>query len=290
MKNTLSLKFYIAIVSVAAIITVSFAACGNNFLCNNKAEADRALPVIENIGQVVEFGVWRGEPIKWRVLDIQDGRALVLAEDILAVRQFAELKSLENSDYKMTWEDSDIRKWLSEDFFDEAFSKNEQNAILLTKFINPDRRMFPAEGEGDTNDKIFLLRLDEINKYFPKNAVYYYNNNYYYNEDYQNDDLIAEIRMTDEDLDYITLVAERDFVYFGNRLTDLKKEMKDQYLNKRVAWRWWLMSPWEGSLNDRFYVDDEGYVYSYKNFIFKATDDVWDYGGVRPAMYLALMA
>ena len=48
----------------------------------------------------------------------------------------------------------------------KIFSKKEQNSILTTDVINSDNAQYGTKGGSNTKDKIFLLSIDEFNKYF----------------------------------------------------------------------------------------------------------------------------
>ena len=97
------------------------------------------------------------QPIKWRVLSVEGDDAFLMADEVLDSKQYNE------SSGDITWENCTLRKWLNEDFFNTAFSQEEQDAIVETKVINPDS---PAnknsiEGGNDTLDKVYLLSRQE---------------------------------------------------------------------------------------------------------------------------------
>ena len=71
------------------------------------------------------------------------------------------------NDKGITWENSSIRNWLNNEFINQAFSKEEQNEIILTNISNPNNARRGTNGGNNTKDKIFLLSLDEVNKYLP---------------------------------------------------------------------------------------------------------------------------
>jgi hypothetical protein len=146
---------------------------------------------------------------------------------------------------------------------DEAFSSKEQRAIPASKIINPDNADYGTKGGVDTEDQIFLLSIDEANRYFSGDK-----------------DRIALITMADEDLAYILRIAEEDRGYGQESLDDLESRYRSEYLNQRRAWRWWLRSP--GSDGDPAAgVYGDGGVYGYD-------DNVFYDGGVRPAFWLNL--
>ncbi len=109
------------------------------------------------INDVVKFGQYWQEslekksPIMWRVLDVKDGKALLLSDIILDVKPF---KGHTNSN---KWSDSSIRKWLNSSFLENSFSKMEQKQIVESKIVTRD--------DNDSNDKIWLLDDTEAQKY-----------------------------------------------------------------------------------------------------------------------------
>lgn len=106
---------------------------------------------------IIENGT---ETIDWYVLD-EDG------DKIMLISKYAlDYKKFNDTDEAITWETSDLRKWLNDDFYNEAFDKDEQQFIYETKVENPDNHWTGVEGGNDTIDKVYLLSFDEICKYF----------------------------------------------------------------------------------------------------------------------------
>lgn len=103
--------------------------------------------VIED-GKTFLFGKYNGEEIKWRVLKKENNKALLISEKILCEREYNEKL------VAVTWRTCSLRSWLNNDFYSSTFDAFEQNDILNTK-INE-----------TTEDKIFLLSVDEAKKYF----------------------------------------------------------------------------------------------------------------------------
>ena len=121
-------------------------------------------------GSVITFGRYpqteSGEilPIKWRVLEVKDGKAFLLADACLyAVPYNTELEPV-------TWKTSSIRQWLNTDFYNAAFNDSEKSRIAITVLKNPDNPKYGTPGGGDTRDRIFLLSLDEADWYLMYNA------------------------------------------------------------------------------------------------------------------------
>jgi hypothetical protein len=231
-----------------------------------------ALPPIEKVGERVEFGTWRDKPITWRVLAIEGGKALVISEDILTVRQYDDLgvSAFDEVDWESasaTWAESDIRAWLNSEFLDTVFTGEEQKAIDLTPISNPDNPEYGTEGGVETEDRVFLLSIDEANRYFSNSS-----------------DRIANITMTDEDIQYI-LRINKD--YWGNNqesLTDYESTLRSDYLAQSKARWWWLRSPGLGGLDGL----NAAYVYGGGGDVNVVGDYVYIFGGVRPALWLNL--
>jgi len=95
----------------------------------------------------------------WRVLDEQDDKLLLITEDIIELRPY-------NAAYEdVTWETCTLRAYLNGEFYSK-FSEQEQAMILETRNTNLDNQWFETDGGNDTMDKVFLLSLEEVVKYF----------------------------------------------------------------------------------------------------------------------------
>lgn len=119
-------------------------------------------------GDIVTFGTYEqdndaengAEPIEWFILDMEDGQATLLSVYLLDCQRYHP----EETD--MTWEDCAMRAWLNDDFLNAAFTKAEQEHIAVTKLVNEDNPVFGTQGGNDTSDKIWLLSLGDVEKYF----------------------------------------------------------------------------------------------------------------------------
>ncbi len=99
------------------------------------------------------------EAIKWRVLKINGDDAFLLADQCL------DAKPYNNVDEGIKWEDSPLRKWIINDFYNTAFTNSEKDSIIQTDWLNED---------GDSvKDKISILSYTES-----CNAGYGFNINY----------------------------------------------------------------------------------------------------------------
>lgn len=151
----------------------AFEALGNYKDSAKKASSVYAQYEIEElkaaiVGDYVFFGAYEQdgntsngkEKTEWLVLDKQGDQILVVS------RYGLDCKPYEKHYEDVTWETCNIRKWLNEDFLNAAFSAEEQAFIPSTTVLadkNPDWDTNPG---NDTQDKIFLLSIPEVGKYF----------------------------------------------------------------------------------------------------------------------------
>lgn len=106
-----------------------------------------------------EQGYFQYEPIKWRVLSInEDGTdAFVMADEVIDLTHYYEDGSVE-----ITWEKSDAREWLNNSFITTAFNEKEMSAIKETTVTTADNKWSGEAGGNDTNDKIYLPSIEEM--------------------------------------------------------------------------------------------------------------------------------
>lgn len=113
-----------------------------------------------NVGDFLLFGNYGNEEIEWRVLDKQDNKLLVISEKGLDAKPY-------NEEWvNTTWEQCTLRKWLNSDFLAEAFTSDEQAMIQTTKVAAGENPAYGTYPGIDTEDKVFLLSIDEANQYF----------------------------------------------------------------------------------------------------------------------------
>ncbi|MCH5265544.1 MAG: hypothetical protein J1F02_06570 [Lachnospiraceae bacterium] len=108
----------------------------------------------------------RKEPIKWRVLSVDGDDAFLLADKVLDNQQYNSdvyTDELGNEIAKdTTWETCTLRNWLNSSFYQDAFSEEEQNAIMTTTVVNDDNPKYKTRGGNTTMDKVYLLSLTEV--------------------------------------------------------------------------------------------------------------------------------
>lgn len=130
------------------------------------------------IGDIVQMGTYEQDgdpetedPICWDVLDKDGNAVLLISHDVIAYQRFSDSRKC------VIWEDSEIRSWLNQEFYAEAFDEEEQASIRETTLENLSTVGFAAhvdpsgdvqvrESRPDTKDKIFLLSWKEAEQYY----------------------------------------------------------------------------------------------------------------------------
>jgi len=188
----------------------------------------------------------------WNVLDIKNNAALIITEGIIEHRRYHDA-------YKeITWAECSLRKYLNGEFYDR-FNAVDQSRIIPVINKNLDNQWYGSRGGEDTEDRIFLLSLEEVScKYFGDSSSKLYN------------------------------PGKNQRYWF---------ERKDENNSKRIAvnnkeewyYWWWLRSP--GRVNKKaVYMFPNGNIGIQGNNIFKGNIAEGECrGGVRPALWLNLV-
>lgn len=234
-----------------AIMLVAFLLLASTYAVNAEINAD-----IE-VGDIVLFGHYEqdnngkngSEEIQWIVLDVNDGKALLLSLYGLDVKQF-------NEKYvPTTWETSSLRKWMNGAFLYNAFNDEEQARIVLTDVDNSQEQSHPryqANSGKDTQDKIFALSYAEANKYLGVT--------------YESKDNTA------------ARVAPTPLALYNGAWVKSEFKTKDN----EASGRWWLRSPGRHP-NRTSYVCHPGYVRDNQT---TAGSKLFGYILARPALWV----
>ena len=138
---------------------------------------DRVLSRPLTAGDEVLFGAFEQdddetngpEPIEWTVLEADGSKALLLSKKI--IEEWPYLGS--------SWESCDLRRKLNGDFLQIAFTREEAEYIIPTNVPADENEYYPSRQGPDTLDKIFLLSIDEVKRYFPEKESRAYENTAY---------------------------------------------------------------------------------------------------------------
>ena len=145
------------VISETLGIAVDFDAATNTVFLGERPAAIIVPPpqgAAVRVGDIIPFGEHN-----WRVLDVQDGRALIITENVIEERAY------HIGGGNITWEHSTIRSYLNNQFFN-SFNAADRARIAETRVVNNDNPWFGTPGGNDTTDRIFLLSLEEVVRYF----------------------------------------------------------------------------------------------------------------------------
>ena len=84
---------------------------------------------------------------------------LVLSENVLSMRAYDSIQGT------TTWENSELRQYLNNEFY-SRFNTAERSRIMQTRNVNVDNQWFGTDGGNDTDDRVFLLSIEEVVRYF----------------------------------------------------------------------------------------------------------------------------
>lgn len=187
----------------------------------------------------------------WRVLDIQNNKALIITEDIIDQRPYHDA-------YKdITWADCALRKYLNGEFYDK-FNETDKSRIIPAVNKNPDNQWYGTKGGADTQDNVFLLSLEEVCKYFGDSSAKLQN-------------------------------PGKNQRYWFERKDENNSKRIARLLGKEGSWWWWLRSPGRVNLKAVYIFGTDGNIGIQGNNILKGNiSDGKCTGGVRPALWLKL--
>lgn len=134
---------------------------------DSAAPVDPAIKKAYDELETVKFGNYQSEDIEWIVLEKSDKGTLLFSKYAI------DYASFECTDVMKSWQTVKLRPWLNEEFFEAAFSAEEQSKILWNETPVYDTSQY-YDGEVDELirepelDRVFLLNRDELIQYYQK--------------------------------------------------------------------------------------------------------------------------
>ena len=249
------------------------------------------------VGDVMTFAGY-----SWLVLDIQENNILVISENIIDLRAFDWSSYVEDRAFdSFSWEYSDVRAWLNNGFLDE-FSEDEKDRIAIKKVENKDNPCLDISGDSrdsdyipfwsETYDKVFLLSLDEVLKYFGDsgmlNRLSQESGELWEIDDEYNENRISKMSLTKDKIEEMWRISSvnGDDTRYNEFLYNLQED------NGKPA-KWWLRT--KAPMDNCVYVRDDGIIDVYGVDICQGLGE-WageDYNsdytiGIRPAMWISI--
>ena len=120
------------------------------------------------VGDKITFGTYEQdnvtsngtEDIEWLVLAKENNKILVISDKALDSQPYNEKWQ------SITWEQCSLRKWLNDSFLNAAFNE-EERALIQSTTVSADKNPRYSTDPGNyTTDKVFLLSINEAEKYF----------------------------------------------------------------------------------------------------------------------------
>lgn len=137
-----------------------------------KTKYNRILMRKASVGDKITFGTYKQDAsngikdIEWLVLAKENNKILVISDKALDCQRYNNIGG-----YRTTWELCSLRKWLNDSFFNAAFSE-EERALIQSTTVSADRNPAYGTDPGNaTTDKVFLLSINEAEKYFSDDQV-----------------------------------------------------------------------------------------------------------------------
>lgn len=100
------------------------------------------------------------ENITWLVLEKTGNKAKLISEHVLDANSFDRAGNT-------VWENTSLREWLHDDFLNKAFTEEQQDALVEVMCECEQREGQEVIDTDYTFDKITLLSLEEVRKFFP---------------------------------------------------------------------------------------------------------------------------
>ena len=157
-------KVFIAIASVACVCAVFLILLKTVIIPKQRINKIKTA----NVGDIIVFGTYEQDNntsngkdnIEWLVLAKEDNKILVISDKALDCQEYNPSWS------DVTWETCSLRKWLNNDFINDAFSDDEK-AMIPTVTVSADNNPEHDTDPGNaTQDQVFLLSIVEARKYF----------------------------------------------------------------------------------------------------------------------------
>ena len=149
---------FVCLVRVFTVVFIIPTKKKNDFIARYGQEVYDKWGVVEE-GAYISFGKYEQdndtsngkEDIKWLVLEVVDGKALVISKYALDAQPY-NIEAVSDC----SWETCSLREWLNSAFINDAFSDSEKMMILAANL---------------TQDQVFLLSVAEVEEYLDSDGA-----------------------------------------------------------------------------------------------------------------------
>ena len=227
-------------------------------------------------GKTIKFGKYEQdgneangpEDIEWIVLENDGKRVFVVSKYALDNHFY------HDAEVAVNWETCELRQWLNNDFYNTAFNDTEKAEVPTVSITNKANTYYNKPAGNNTNDKVFCLSLEEVEKYF--GDYNYFEKKYQYG--YNKNLLCTPTQYAISKGVYCTEITEAK--YNDESIGTKRFGYPSDVVGSRVC-EWWLRGP----------VSEEDIwvclVYEDGRTGLSSGSNVFVSGvGVRPAMYI----
>lgn len=165
---------YAQLIFKTAIASLEWRKIGNEWqYFGSDDKMQFAVDVEKNIGDVVEFGSYyindenKKEPIEWIIVDKNEE----LKTELLISKKALDRKKFNEVYASTTWQKSPIRKWLNNEFYNEAFENVGAKFVLTSPVDNHQNPIYKTVEGSVTYDKVFLPSYEEVQKYLKEETL-----------------------------------------------------------------------------------------------------------------------
>lgn len=133
-------------------------------LCGGEENYNIFKNIVE--GTTISFGTYKQDddsevdPIEWTVIDKKNTELLLISTYGLDIMQYSGTH----------WMDSKVRRVLNGSFLENSFSEEQRNCIIQTSVTADLNTDYSSDQGKTTEDFIFLLSIDEAQKYFSNDS------------------------------------------------------------------------------------------------------------------------
>ncbi len=96
------------------------------------------------------------EPLRWRIIEKNNDQAVLLADQIIDSAPY------NHEAVDVNWENCDLRVFIHEEIYENAFTDKEKQSIINTQLSNLDNYYFGTDCGEDTRDYIYILSEEDI--------------------------------------------------------------------------------------------------------------------------------
>lgn len=129
--------------------------------------AEFSVELEKEVGDIVEYGKYFinddkvKEPIEWIIVNKDENNKT----ELLLSKYVLDRKKFNNIYASSVWQRSDIRKWLNDSFYNQAFESVGSKFLLVSALENKRNPEYKSIDADKTYDKVFLPSYEELKKY-----------------------------------------------------------------------------------------------------------------------------